>query len=453
MPPAARARSARAARSDWTQLGAEQLGQETRDLPSEWCALHCDFQWTTKTESAESLERAHFHAIFGQRFPMRHAGDPASLPIGAATSTAKAALQRGVEVRLWCLMLKHARILVRTRNHLIALCQENRRRRATLLEAWKQYWTDCEDRRQQRLRHKLHAEPPQYARHPSRHALPRAMAVTPEAMKEKVLWELYWILKAQYGHETAEYWNRLFDVRHEYQQLREKGIGTARKLAEFFIVATQAPSFHFEMGADVVFKDLINFAGSHDHRFVAAMGGELAGDTPEAGQPMAACSCPAHNTYATFLRHPLCRHPDWLQARHANCLPLVPPLPCAIPRSITLTELPSLRPSGGGPLPSRPSFFKKPLGAKSPRDCPSPRPAFPSSPTFPTSVTFCGSPTISASPTFSVLSPSARSSLASAGPLPSHPIVFPSRSLDQLPKLKRHNTLNAFSPRHTARGS
>eukprot|EP00667_Euglena_gracilis_P004086 EG_transcript_4108 len=324
-----------------------------------WTELH---EWPTRRAPNENLLQSHFDSFFSSHHQLRH-GMPKGLRIATALAVMLAGLRLRAESWLWLRLQRVIRLLVKCKKRLMQFAQERSAERATLLATWLAYWRECEGRQQAEIRRDMLAKRPlrtSGAMSPAmvRHVtLAHAMAVTPEPLKAQTLWELYWLLRAQWaaqGMAHAAELRRLVAKRTALATplpggpfLAVEGESLALTDARLFIHALQVPRFLGVVRRDITFRELVRLANGPPAR------SETDAWAPPTASP----------AFVAFLNSPLCVDSDWLLQRNA-LWPIVPRLtwkPPADPARLShygLEPLPSgdcsprVRPgTGPGPRP------------------------------------------------------------------------------------------------------
>eukprot|EP00667_Euglena_gracilis_P009871 EG_transcript_10046 len=193
-----------------------------------------------------------------------------------------------------------------------------RTKRVETLDSWLAHWCAAEAKIQQGFRQHLQRSPPLQEVLRGRGTIARCVTPVADALKVQVVWELYWILRAQYTHRLKLHWRRALALLAQRQAtLQHRCAGrVAPATADFwqgeavslrainaaiFVSLLQEPKFQYTAGRDIKATELLRLANAN------LEAGSWAGVTES---PLGPQGCP---TLRAFLRSPLLAEPQWLR--------------------------------------------------------------------------------------------------------------------------------------------
>eukprot|EP00667_Euglena_gracilis_P016567 EG_transcript_17336 len=277
---------------------------------------------------SEGVQRSHFSAFFA----VKYAGC-CPLPPDASMFAMMRVLADGLRKMsssiAWFRLQLHikARRTLRRRAHCLV---QTRTKRTETLDSWLNFWCAAEARIQQAFRQQLQSPVTlQEVRRGQCGHIARAVTPVADSLKVQVVWEVYWILRAQYTHRLKLHCQRLlalFAQRKEIRHRRAMGLyhsngdfwqGEARSLrainAAIFLSILQEPKFHYAVGRDIRATELLRLANANLEE----------GSWVElADSPLGPQGCP---TMLAFLRSSLLVEPHWLKVRSKQTSAIVPP--------------------------------------------------------------------------------------------------------------------------------
>ena len=256
----------------------EPLNEESRVCDSyvrrfgkieEWNALHEAECWRPKESPNESnMQRRHFNGIYvktaGIRAPLVPDADMVEL-----ADTVRGGLQwlkvawPWVTLRLRINMWKSIRYRIRKYR---ATAMEGRN---GALNALLRFWEEAEDKKRRRLRRAMQDQGPQQLARMSQYVVAYTSALVAPAIKESVVWQLYWTLRGQHAHELRV-WRKRFRKTLKERNLAARAhaaalvdpAARARANAHFFIVCLQEPHFRFRPRGNIHLSDLEHLANT-----------------------------------------------------------------------------------------------------------------------------------------------------------------------------------------------
>eukprot|EP00667_Euglena_gracilis_P006782 EG_transcript_6844 len=295
-----------------------------------WNGLHETRDWQPASphdiNNSEAVQRAHFTAFFALANDLRFGLCPKSKVLDVVARV-QYVLCKMRSSRTWLVLRRALKAHVTFKRCTREFRYQVTAGRQLLLADWIGYWRDAELKAQNDLRRQLQSPKllqlmsPRKAR---QFALAHALTFTPEAVKERILWDLYWLLRVQYGRRLTAHLARW--IRLTRRRARLRGYPPPMDTADFFrgeprtlravnaalfVSALQEPKFDLQVGRGIHFKDLLQFAGLQHSR-----------PDPPALPPALKDASP---TAVAFLASPLCREPKWLLARFAALHPPIPP--------------------------------------------------------------------------------------------------------------------------------
>lgn len=326
----------------------------------EWNHLYEMEDWRPPSpKNSEARQRSHFATIFAPNHSLRFALPPTA-QVGLILLRVQDVLAKVRNYLIWFRLHKALRGRVSMKRNVRNLHLRLRALRLSTLEEWLAYWQMCEAKAHQGLRRQLLTRPPHAMSQSNKfRQLPfstRASAsVTPDQMKVRVLWDLYWLLRTQYCCQMRTYWDEHHALAAQRRRILsrrwpdgdadfEDGVPmTTRAItAAAFILTLQRPKFHFVAGRDFGIKHLVKMATAehlpHTRREAAGL--------PDVA-PFAGLS----PTVGAFIASALCKQPGAMAARMARPAASIPQLswhpPCLLPSLLDLVE--GLPPDPGSP--------------------------------------------------------------------------------------------------------
>ena len=295
------------------------------DPSQDFDGLHEDQEWSVASSSGAdngSLDRRHFNSLFAKTHPIRRLVGPATVLV-EVMQVLVGTLKWLPTARVWVHALSMIKNVVRFKKRLRAHRIESRRNRHKLLDAMLQYWRASERKLEKHLRKTAQAPGaiPE-KRQLSAHHL--ATCHIPDVIKQRVIWELYWVLREQFSHALAQHNVRLrqalreraiaaaalHDCQHYFSHLRPSDAKDRVLLdATIFVLILQTPKFRFAPHGALNHRELMRLANETSlprHHL------------PGQRQP---------TTFAhSFMASPLCTDPRWMLRSNSMCWPLIPPL-------------------------------------------------------------------------------------------------------------------------------
>eukprot|EP00667_Euglena_gracilis_P007167 EG_transcript_7229 len=283
---------------------------------------------STGSTLVEDVQRSHFGAFFMAHHAIRRP----LLPKASLTCTMQVlvdGLRKMGDRAPWLRLQLHLRVrrTLRKRARRQALAGAHR---TETLASWLAYWEAEEGRLQQGFRQRLQSTVAlQDVLREYRGALARATTPVADPLKVQVVWELYWVLRAQYTHSMKLHWQRLqglLTYRRDLLQRRALGLLSydgvdfwheePRSLpavtAAIFVLSLQEPKFQYAAGQNIRATELLRLANAN----LADGSWAGAADSPRGPQ-----GCP---TLLAFLNSPLLTEPQWLKWRSRQAAPVVP---------------------------------------------------------------------------------------------------------------------------------
>eukprot|EP00667_Euglena_gracilis_P006168 EG_transcript_6223 len=302
---------------------------------------------TSSSALAEDVQRSHFSAFFMPHHAISHPLPPKT----SLTQTMRIltdGLNKVAQNSPWLRLQLHLKVrrTLRKRAQFLAAAAAQR---AETLDSWLAYWEAEEGRIQQGFRQHLQspAALQEMLRGP-RGTVARCTTAVASALKVQVVWELYWILRAQHNHRLKLHEQRvqaLIARRRDILQGRlqsgsnHSGVdfwqGEPQTLpavtAALFVLSLQKPKFQYVAGQAIKATELLRLANAHLT--------DGAWGSP-ADSPLGPQSSP---TLLAFLRSPLLTEPEWLKARTWQAQPLLPvlswvPSADAVPGNVRTTR-------------------------------------------------------------------------------------------------------------------
>eukprot|EP00667_Euglena_gracilis_P017876 EG_transcript_18885 len=206
---------------------------------------------------------------------------------------------------------------------------QHRAQRAETLDSWFKFWCAAEAKIQQSFRQQLQSPVTlQEVRRGQRGTIARATTPVADALKVQVIWELYWLLRAQHAHRLKLHRRRLSALLAHREVLGQQrspratacatvdfwqGEATSLRAvnAAFFIHSLQEPKFHYAVGRDIKVTELLRLANANLEAADWVM------DSPRGPH-----GCP---TLLAFLNSPLLTEPQWLKGRCKLTSVVIPP--------------------------------------------------------------------------------------------------------------------------------
>eukprot|EP00667_Euglena_gracilis_P005208 EG_transcript_5245 len=322
---------------------------------TDWNALHESSEWqpltTDQVDDSEPVQRCHFSAFFGATHgtTARYALSPRH-SLGRTLRIVRYCLTVWMDSRLWLLLRRglRARILLRRRMRALAA---SLKQRLETLEGWLAYWQEAELKTHEELRGRLRsprATAPMTHGQAEQIALAQVMTSTSEKVKWQVIWELYWLLYAQYQVQRELYWSRWRTLSQRRNMLRasqwaaspkgklrqdfvqEEPVSLRAVNAALFVLALQVPQFRYRAGQEVMYKELLRLANAPPPLFRSNSTDPWLRHAPGA--------------LTAFLDSPLCTTQSWLRKRFTMPAALIPPRtwrsdPRGLRRSLLVEDL------------------------------------------------------------------------------------------------------------------
>eukprot|EP00667_Euglena_gracilis_P016135 EG_transcript_16855 len=305
--------------------------------PPEWNDLHDCTEWRLPSDSpvgSEKVQRSHFEAFFRATHRLR-CTLVLSRTLAHTMQALKDALRRWNTSPLWLQLRWGLRLRLLLKRRVRALCTAAAQRRRETLESWLAYWEEGEARVHDQVRARLAQSPKGgtaglTAAQAGQLAEVRVLASTPEQVKQRVLWELYWLLHTQYATQKHEHWVRWRALLRKQAALREQQARATRRSsprfaldfmhrepvtlravnAALFVEALQAPRFRYRAGCEVTLPELMRLATAPQRVFAPS----------DVEVPLRHASA----VVTTFQDSPLCSDPAWLHRRYGRPVPLIP---------------------------------------------------------------------------------------------------------------------------------
>eukprot|EP00667_Euglena_gracilis_P007130 EG_transcript_7199 len=290
---------------------------------------------TEDLNQSATLQRAHFDAFFATQFCLRHPVSEA-LHISVTADTLRDGLRRMAHPvgPLWFQMQMTLKARAMVRRRAWGSTPARRARHRETLEGWLGYWRDAEAKATHSLRRL--AGPARATGPPPPPGQPGPFVHIPDAIKCQVVWDFYWLLRAQVGQRLKRYHMRVLALLRLRRQRREaprdavlEGPGhpllgssfhdfesgrpqTLRAVdAALFMEWLQKPKCEYVAGVDLKLKDFLQLAN----------GPNIFQD----GDAYPSAVRHASPTVLAFLSSRFCTEPEWLVQRHANPQPVIPP--------------------------------------------------------------------------------------------------------------------------------
>eukprot|EP00667_Euglena_gracilis_P005736 EG_transcript_5776 len=172
------------------------------------------------------------------------------------------------------------------RRYAVPICRGLKLHREKVVEEWLDYWRSCETKSQEVVELRktvVSAWSPMTSS--MAHSLARASTKTPDGLKATVLWDLYWLLRAQHSGKALAYWRRWYALHRRRAELRQQVLeGTYKGPKELndvldathvetmslptvnaaiFLMAMQPPRFQAKVGRHVTVQDLVRLANGN----------------------------------------------------------------------------------------------------------------------------------------------------------------------------------------------
>eukprot|EP00668_Euglena_longa_P025884 GGOE01032370.1.p1 GENE.GGOE01032370.1~~GGOE01032370.1.p1 ORF type:complete len:347 (-),score=41.18 GGOE01032370.1:1192-2196(-) len=288
----------------------------------EWNELHDFPQWQPQTfkqvEESDSMQALHFLAFFVADHSLRHAAHP-ELPIVTVVSRIIDALCRVRAGGIWFHVLRRLHSFLFARRRMRSFHHTTKANRMVMLQEWLTFWQDAEARVTDGLRVRAQSLRLNSAINPkkaSQAALANALVSTPDPLKVKVLWELYWLLRKQDSIRCLRYWDSRLKLLALQREMRTRPMVYAAPLvpdfqdeqpqtpravlAALFVLELQFRRPLARPGRDLTFKELVRIAS-----------------TPHCAYFPREIDCPeviatAPPTVVGFLTSSLCRNWKWI---------------------------------------------------------------------------------------------------------------------------------------------
>eukprot|EP00667_Euglena_gracilis_P007434 EG_transcript_7505 len=237
---------------------------------------------------------------------------------------------------MWLAIEKRLKVRCTMRRYAVPVCRGLKQEREKVLEELLDYWHSCEAKSQEVVRVRKSSC---VAWNPMTsslaHSLARASMNTPDGLKATVVWDLYWLLRAQHNVKAKAYWRRWYALHRRRAELRQEVLEGSYKgsselndvldathvetmslptvNAAIFLMAMQPPRFQAEVGRHVTVQDLVRLAN-----------GNLKMDFSEFGDVPWAELRRIPPTVFPFLSSQLCDDPNWLRQRCLQAIPVIP---------------------------------------------------------------------------------------------------------------------------------
>eukprot|EP00667_Euglena_gracilis_P019136 EG_transcript_20456 len=235
--------------------------------------------------NAETMQRVHFNAHFVKEWRLR-AGLPQRTSIAELFRILTDGLQKMASSRLWLAVQISLKARRTMRRWAVPACRRLRAEREAVTEDWLTYWRRCEAKSYQMARGRRDSDvsvafPMTQGK---AQAIARAMLVTPEELKEKVVKELYWLLRVQHTRRATLYWQRWFALMRQKRQLQQGGEAAGPPTsagkdsmdaasvqymsihtidAALFLMVLQPPQFCCVAGRDIKVQELVRLANKN----------------------------------------------------------------------------------------------------------------------------------------------------------------------------------------------
>eukprot|EP00667_Euglena_gracilis_P010083 EG_transcript_10252 len=301
----------------------------------EWNALHDAHEWQPPTNdqvaASDKVQQSHFSAFFGAAHGTRYALSPTHR-MSRTLRIVLVCLQQWRAGGLWLHLRRalRARLLLRGRVRAARLAVTQRR--GAVLEGWLAYWQSAEAKVHGGLLARMNScrlSAGMSAERASQVAQAQVMTSTSEEVKLQVLWELYWLLHAQFVRRQQLYWARCRALLSARQRLRAQAAALGQHLpppvndfvgdepvslravnATLFILSLQAPQFQHRAGEEFTLKELLLLANAPQPMYSAS--------------DMESRLRPTSGVLAAFMESSLCDDPAWMRKRHNKTVPLIP---------------------------------------------------------------------------------------------------------------------------------
>eukprot|EP00667_Euglena_gracilis_P011597 EG_transcript_11851 len=308
-----------------------------------WNDLHDAHSWQPlsplQVNESQKVQEAHFNAFFRPRHALRHALAPAQR-LGWKMRIVLHCLGRWAAASVWFRLHASLRARAILKRRMRQFCTGAAKHRQETLESWLEYWRDSESKAQDELRTRLRntrAMTGMTAERAGQVALAQVMTSTCDAVKCRVLWQLYWLLRAQVAVQRMEHWARWqgllqqrctllsrFEVsgrplpHHAGPDFQSQSPVSLRAInATLFLLALQTPRFRYRAGVEVTFKELVRLSNAPQRVF-------------HPGEPEARLRH-ASAVVTAFADSPLCSSRAWLVQRHAMPVPIIPQIAWRLP--------------------------------------------------------------------------------------------------------------------------
>eukprot|EP00668_Euglena_longa_P008239 GGOE01009919.1.p1 GENE.GGOE01009919.1~~GGOE01009919.1.p1 ORF type:complete len:544 (-),score=129.64 GGOE01009919.1:498-2129(-) len=289
-----------------------------------------------EVELSEAVQRAHLSAFFADQYGLRYPVSPL-LALDATMAMIRGSIQQLSAGSLWYRLQLGLKVRIVMRRFLQRKIEGRgpRESRERLLDGWLQYWREAEAKAWAAHRGHVNLSTAQRAAFGAPGAPPpssaASLALVPDSVKARVLWELYWLLHAQTLRERSLYWTRWWALLRKRQKLRSQ-VSSLHQLrnyvdettdflgndpvslrainATLFVMALQVPHFRYRAGEEVTLKLLLLLANAPQQVFHV--------NDPDAWVR------PTSGVVDAFLDSSLCTDPTWLRARLNLSVPVIP---------------------------------------------------------------------------------------------------------------------------------
>eukprot|EP00667_Euglena_gracilis_P006249 EG_transcript_6302 len=238
---------------------------------------------------------------------------------------------------MWLALQMHLKVRNTMRRYAVPVCYRLKQERESILGEWLRYWRSCEAKCQEVVRIRRSSVVSNVAPMTlsTAQSLARALVSTPEGLKAVVVWDLYWLLRAQHSVKALAYWRRWYALQWRRAELRNPLVsGTSAESSEWsdvmdathmrnmslptvnaaiFLMILQPPRFDVTPGKHINVQDLVRLANRNLNLDFAELGdvswAELRRIPP---------------TVPPFLSSPLCADPGWIRQRCLQPIPIIP---------------------------------------------------------------------------------------------------------------------------------
>eukprot|EP00668_Euglena_longa_P008238 GGOE01009918.1.p1 GENE.GGOE01009918.1~~GGOE01009918.1.p1 ORF type:complete len:466 (-),score=93.13 GGOE01009918.1:1869-3266(-) len=302
-----------------------------------------------EVELSEAVQRAHLSAFFADQYGLRYPVSPL-LALDATMAMIRGSIQQLSAGSLWYRLQLGLKVRIVMRRFLQRKIEGRgpRESRERLLDGWLQYWREAEAKAWAAHRGHVNLSTAQRAAFGAPGAPPpssaASLALVPDSVKARVLWELYWLLRAQTGRALTRHWQRWIGLLQQRRTLKEQPTQIESRdflrfqpqtlagvNAALFVTYLQEPCMPVVPGRQIRFAELVRLtlAPNIFTEGEAAVDHALRHVSP---------------TLIAFLDSELCHDPEWFRERYTNqerLHLLVPPMAWK-PPGLLLVDVSSL---------------------------------------------------------------------------------------------------------------